>query len=479
MVRTILLVSFVLSFELTSAQQNFIEKFLSDSSMSHASVSLYIIDANKGDVLAEYNAEKSLSQASVMKLITSAVSLEMLGPEYAFKTILGYSGTIKKNSGTLDGNIIIRGGGDPALGSENFPEYYGNFLDRWVEDISLLGIRKIKGGVITDDSYYDYQPVPSKWLWEDMGNYYGAGVYGLSVFDNIIKIHYKTAGEGSIPVITDIQPSGTGMGFKNYLKSYGSSDEGNVFSVPYSYEGWIAGSIPVNTEDFILRASLSDPPLFIANLFEHKLRAAGIKISKGATTTRLNPGLKSDNISVVAEISSPPMSAIIEVLNHESVNLYAENLVKELGKTYKGEGSTSEGIEIINKFLDSCGIDTKGMFIEDGSGLSPLDAINSRELVKLLLYMKKNGRFFVHFFKSLPDAGKEGTLKNYFKDEVFDSRLKAKSGSLTRVRSYAGYFTTVAGNEIIFSIIVNNYTGPAGKVVSSIEEILKQYILNH
>jgi D-alanyl-D-alanine carboxypeptidase/D-alanyl-D-alanine-endopeptidase (penicillin-binding protein 4) len=129
-------------------------------------------------------------------------------------------------------------------------------------------------------------------------------------------------------------------------------------------------------------------------------------------------------------------------------------------------------------FLQDAGIKTDGIFIEDGSGLSPLNAINSEELVNLLNYMRNRGKYYPEYYSSLPEAGKEGTLKNYFTDPVFDSRLRAKSGSMTRVKSYAGYFTTVSGNQMIISIIINNYTGSSKNIISGIEEIIKEIILN-
>jgi D-alanyl-D-alanine carboxypeptidase/D-alanyl-D-alanine-endopeptidase (penicillin-binding protein 4) len=156
--------------------------------------------------------------------------------------------------------------------------------------------------------------------------------------------------------------------------------------------------------------------------------------------------------------------------------MYAEHLTKELGKVYKNNGSTDSGVAVIKEFLAAADVNTGGMFIEDGSGLSPLDAINSKALVNLLWYMKKNGKFYNEYLSSLPDAGKEGTLKNCFRDPVFDSRLAIKSGSMTRVRSYAGYIKTISGNDLIFSIIVNNYSGPSQKIISYIEEIIKEII---
>lgn len=477
MARRVLLIPFILYFTISSGQESYIQKFLSDSSMEHASVSLLIIDADKGNIIAEHDADKSLTQASVLKLITTAASIELLGSNYTFKTTLGYSGSIKKGSGTLDGNLIIKGGGDPVLGSENFPQYYGDFIEKWAVEISKLGIKKIRGRVLADDSYFDYQPVPGKWVWEDIGNYYGAGVYGLSVFDNTIEIHFRTGTEGSVPVITDIRPSGTEIEYKNYLRAYGSTDNGYVFMSPYSKNGWITGSIPSEREDFVLKASIPDPPLFIAQLLEKNLKEKGIKTDLEASTIRLLPELQSDKIKVVSEIISPPLDSVIASLNRESINLYAESLLKELGKKFKGEGSTEAGTEVVTEFLEKAGIKTDGMFILDGSGLSVQDAVNSREIAMLLLYMKKSGKHFGDYYNSLPGAGKEGTLKNCFKDPVFDSRLKAKSGTLLRVKSYAGYFTALSGKEMIFSIIVNNFSGSPARIVSFIEEIIKETIL--
>ena len=347
------------------SQENQITKFLRDSSMLHSSVSLCIIDSDSGKVIAQFNPETSLPQASILKLVTTAISIEKLGEEYKFRTIVGYTGRIKK--GTLKGNIIIKGGGDPALGSENFPECYNSFIDNWIQDIQTLGIRKISGRVIADDSYFDFEPVPSGWGWDDIGNYYGAGAYGLSVFDNTLKIHFKTEEKGSFPLITSILPEGTGIDLKNDLTASGSSDNGYIFSAPYSYKGWISGTIPENKEDFILKGSIPDPPLFLAKTLDKQLRAKRIKIKAYPLSIRMNPELKNDSLTLISETISPPLSSIIEVLNHKSVNLYAEHLIKELGKSFKNSGSTAAGAEVIREYLDSVGIRTDGMFIADGS----------------------------------------------------------------------------------------------------------------
>jgi D-alanyl-D-alanine carboxypeptidase/D-alanyl-D-alanine-endopeptidase (penicillin-binding protein 4) len=320
--------------------------------------------------------------------------------------------------------------------------------------------------------------VPSKWLWEDAGNYYGAGAYGLSVFDNTYEIHFKTTNTSSQLEITEIVPKECRYEFTNWLVAAGTADEGYVFAAPYSTNGWLAGTIPANIDDFVLKASIADPPRLIAKMVSERLRIEGIAVTGEPSTVRLEQRDITEKVTIISEILSPPLSEIIEVLNHESMNLYAEHLLKELGKSFKGKGSTSSGIEVVMEFLQNTGVKSKGMFIEDGSGLSPLNAINTSGLARLLNYMKTEGKYFPYYLNSLPEAGKEGTLKNNFRDPVFESRLKAKSGSMTRVRCYAGYFKTMSGKDISFAIIINNYTGSSKYIISAIEEILKEMILH-
>ncbi len=388
---------FILSVFLTFssyAQKDSIDKFLSDSSLVNASVSLCFSETETGKIIKEYNSGISLTPASVMKLITSAAALELLGPHYTFKTKIGYTGSINKITGKLNGDIIITGGGDPALGSQYFSDNYKDFITQWADEIRNTGIKKIEGRILTDDSYYDFQPAPAKWLWEDTGNYYGAGVYGLSVFDNIYNIHFTTGSDSSTPVINEVIPSLYKYKLENRLIAAGSSDEGYVFAAPYSTNGWISGSIPPDKQDFVLKASITDPPLLLAKIINDKLEEKGIKISKKPSTIRLEKKYKLKEIIPVTETISPALSDIIFVLNHESVNLFAEHFLKELGKKYKNSGTTKAGIDVVMEFLDTTGISTRGMFIEDGSGLSPLNSINSAGLVSLLNYMAAKSRYF-------------------------------------------------------------------------------------
>jgi D-alanyl-D-alanine carboxypeptidase/D-alanyl-D-alanine-endopeptidase (penicillin-binding protein 4) len=459
------------------AQTGRFEAFLSDPAMTNASVSFLVAGADSGNVLISYNPRISLIPASTLKLVTSAAALELLGPEYTFKTIIGYTGYLNRRSGRLDGNIVIRGGGDPSLGSEYFSDHYREFIWSWVEEIKKSGIKKIRGKIVTDDSYYDFEPVPPRWLWEDLGTYFGAGVYGLSVFDNTHRIKVRSSPDSSRVEITGIKPDIKDYRFINNLTASGEGDNWYVFAAPYSREGWLSGTIPVSNEEYIIEASISDPPLLIAKILHENLVKEAVEISGEPSTKRLEPGIMTGDFTYITETLSPYLSVITDVLNKESVNLYAEHLVKELGKHYANIGSTAAGVKILYDFLQSTGADTTGLFIEDGSGLSARNGINSEGLVKLLIYMRNRGKHFDLFYSSLPDAGKNGTLAKYFTDPVFESNLKAKSGSMTRVRCYAGYFNSRSGKPLVFCILVNNYQGTSGCIINYIEEILKEIII--
>ncbi len=473
-------VSFILLIflpQLAYGQQKALESLLADSSMKGASVSICILNTSDNISAFEFNSDKSLTPASIQKLITAAAALKLLGDDYFFTTQEGYSGTIDRKTATLSGNIIIKGGGDPCLGSEYFKDHYGNFAGKWITAFKNAGIKKVKGSVITDDSRYDYQPVPSGWVWEDIGNYYGAGVYGLSVFDNSYEIHFRTSAEGTVPVITKVNPGICMPELSNMLTASGTSDKGYVFSAPYNKYTWMTGTIPVNEPDFILRASITDPPLIFAKIISQMLDSAGIAITGEPSTARILKRQFDNDFNAVDLVKSPPLKDIIKIMNHESVNLYAEHLVKELGKAVMNKGTTAAGIEVILKFLSGSGINTGGIFIEDGSGLSPKNAMTSKGMAELLSFMKKDPEKFSSFYNSLPEAGKAGTLKYYFKDPAFDSNLRAKSGSMTRVRSYAGYFKTTSGKEMTFCIIVNNFSGSHHRIIRGIEEILRETII--
>jgi D-alanyl-D-alanine carboxypeptidase/D-alanyl-D-alanine-endopeptidase (penicillin-binding protein 4) len=461
------------------AQETYPQKFLPDSVFGTASLTITVMDISTGEVIFSIDPERTLTPASVQKLVTTSAALRLLGPGYTFRTITGWSGQRNRSGETLTGDIIIRGGGDPSLGSEEFTAHYGSIIDTIVNAIRESGIRKIKGRIVADDRIYDFNPVPARWVWEDLGNYYGAGAYGISVFDNTFRIIMKTGNRGTPPDILRTEPDKTGLVITSYLVSEGATDRGYVWSAPYGKHAWITGSVPENREEFILKASVPDPPMMLATMVRERLLSEGFEISGEAVTARTLSDFTDSGFTSLSVISSPPLAEIVKVLNHESINLFAEHLVKQMGFEATGLGTAEAGLTVIRNYIETSGLPWPGIFIEDGSGVAPLNALNSIFVASLVRSMVNDPMFAATFRDLLPKAGAEGTMKSYFRDPLFTGHLRAKTGSMTRVRSFAGLFTGNSGREFAFCVMVNNYTGTPATVIRHVEELMQYLIINY
>ncbi|MCA1756123.1 MAG: D-alanyl-D-alanine carboxypeptidase/D-alanyl-D-alanine-endopeptidase [Bacteroidales bacterium] len=461
-----------------------LELFTADSSFRHASLSVCFRDLATGDITEEYFSDMSVGSASVMKLLTTAVALETLGPSFRFKTTVSYTGTIDA-AGTLYGDIIITGGGDPALGSDHFSSHYGDFISEWCRQIKAAGIRRINGNITGDGSLFGFSPAPGGWSWSDLGNYYGAGAHALSVYDNMFRIHLRSGETGTAPVITATEPEIPGFRVTSHLTAMGTSDRGYVYSIPYSESAYILGTIPPNRDDFVLKASLPDPPLLAAiNLF-NALKESGTEITGRPVTLReseRNGGSTApEKRNLIYTTLSPTLIELITITNRESINLYAENILRgiELADGIPGTAVVADSaIQMVYRFLEENGIESSGLFMDDGSGLSRYNAITASVITDFLCHIKSRGRYGELFYSSLPAAGRDGTLRPYFRDPVFAGRMVAKSGTSTRIRNYAGYIKTFSGKEYAFAVLVNNYEGTVADVSEKTGKLLKWWIEN-
>ncbi len=454
-----------------------IKTLKNDKDFKNASIGFYVVDINSGEVISELNPDLTVIPGSTQKLITTATALEILGSNYKFKTRLEYTGKIDKQTGILEGNLIIKGGGDPTLGSKYFSQTEINkLLAKWTKAISDAGIKYINGKIIADASLYGYQTVPPKWTWEDMGNYFGAAPCGLTIRDNSYSLFFNTSSvKGKKTEIVKIEPEIPELKIRNNVVSDAvHSDLSYIFGAPYTYERIIEGRLPLNKTKYEVKGSLPDPALFAAKLLKQKLKEYGISSGK-ATTFRINPELKNTDTlkhNLILTVYSPELKDIIRLTNFNSINLFAEHLYKQTQLYIAKFNLKKTSKNFIKYFWQSKGINTEGMFIFDGSGLSRYNGITAKQLASVLRYMKTKSKNSDIFYNSLATAGKEGTVKNICKNTAADGNMRAKSGSLKNVRAYAGYVKTKSNRELAFSIIADNFNCSSSAARKKIEKVL-------
>ena len=439
-----------------------------------ASIAFIAIDINTGETLAELNSYTSLKPASTLKLLTTATALEVLGSDYRFETTIEYSGTIDSLSKTLNGDVYIIGGGDPSLGSEYFEQTKNHqFLNNWLTALKEIGVENINGRIIADASILEDDNIPPSWSWINIGNYFGAAPNGLTIYDNLYRIHFATSEIGSTTQILKTDPYIPGLTIENHSKAaHVWYDKSNIFGAPYTYHRVIKGELPANKKDFIVKGAIPDPAFIAAYTLDSLLKKEGISISGTPSTKRLNKTLKSTNKTLVYTTFSPTLSDIIYQTNQKSINLFAEHLLLEVALKMNATPETKTALDSLISFWDLKGMDTQGLIIYDGSGLSQYNAINTQQMVFLLKYMKTKSVEFPSFERSLAIAGKTGTLEFMFKNTLSQGLLIAKSGTIDHVKAYAGYTKTKSGRDIAFYIMINNYSGKTKLTTKRIEVLL-------
>ncbi len=417
-------------------------------------------DIKTGEVIASYHSDKSFMPASTQKLFTTATALEVLGPDFKFSTSLQYSGKIDTASGILHGNIIIKGGGDPTLGSKYFDSTKNKqFFNDWLKAIKNLGIDSVAGSVVADASFFDYDIVPVTWSWNNMGNYYGAGANGLTIFDNFYTVYFNTPKIiGEKTEVVNVIPEIPNLIFDNTSTSDSVTyDNTVILGAPYSNQRYVRGKLPAGKNNFGVKGSMPNPAYTAAYNFEKFLQKNGIGIKNEATTIRLS-GKNIKDRTLITKTYSPKLAEIVKQTNTHSINLFAEHLLKQIGLKLSENSITEKAVDEIVKFWKEKNIDTQGMYLYDGSGLSRHNSFTPYQMVSILIYMKKNSKYFSDFYNSLPVAGETGTMKNMFKESMAKGKLRAKSGTVDRVKAYAGYATSVSGREIVFSMVVNDFS---------------------
>lgn len=430
-----------------------LQKFISSQCLTNASIGISIRNADSNEIILDYNSQLSLAPASVLKLLSTASALDKIGGDYKYETQFGYNGLVV--DGVLNGNIIIKGSGDPSLLSCHFENKETEFNEKLISSLKNAGIKSIKGSITGDESIFEFEGINPAWTWEDMGNYYAAGIYGINFMDNTYSIIFDTSKKGKQPQVKSVSPTIVDIKMYNNLLAKASKyDSAYIYGAPFIRERYIYGAIPQNRETFTIKGDMPEPALEFSSYITEVLKRNGISVSGSPTDARI---LKSQGKQIpkiekaLFTWSSPDLSKIARQCNVKSINLYAEALMR---LSSKNKQPLSVGRSIINtiEYWEKKGIDVDGLFIYDGSGLSPQNKVTASFMTSLLVHMKDNN----DFVGSLPVAGMEGTVKSFLATGPYKGKAKVKSGSIKNVLAYSGYLENE--KKIAFTIIINGYS---------------------
>jgi len=457
----ILLAGFAGAQSLNQKLQTAFNHLQQDSQCRYASISLTVLDAKTGETVFTANPNMGLATASTLKVITSVTAFNILGKDFQYQTQFGYSGTITAD-GTLNGDLIIKGAGDPTLGSWRYTGHKENdILNQMVAALQKAGIKKINGRVIGDDSIFGTQSIPDGWIWMDVGNYYGAGTSGLCWRENQFDIKLKTGPINTpISIIKEV-PAMPYLNFKSELTNdeAGSGDNAYAYLPVGSNMMYLRGTYATDQTKKSISVAIPDPAYDAALRLADTLNRLGISVSGGPESV-LTLNAKGQSLPAIGNnlttILSPQLSKIVYWLNQKSINLYAEQLLKTIAWKSGKQASTDSGVEVEQNFWKAKGIDPNSLNVADGSGLSPGDRVTTLTMA-IVLRSAKGTDWFPDFYESLP------TYNN----------MKMKSGSILNVLTYAGY-QTHNGRELCFSIMVNNFNGSSRGIKEKMFRVLDE-----
>lgn len=402
-----------------------LSKLEKDPQFTHAFLGMDVLDAKTGKSLFSYNAQKSLLPASTQKILTASALLEKYGPDYRIKT--DFSLGVYDNNRNI---LFIRGNFDPSMGSNRWTNTSAKIIiSEILSALEKKGIQKIDSIIFNND--VSGFSLPRGWIWEDIGNYYGAAAERFNWRENNFDIHLQSQTEAGsqVGIVSHNGPDDLVLYSFLTAGTKGSGDNAYVFHAPNDSFAFIRGTIPAGEKDFRISASASGAALFMSDL----RKASNIFSNSGfGYTQTLPPG---SNILFTHE--SPPLDSLVYWFLNKSINLYGESFIGLLS-----EGNYEKGLDSLYAVSHSLGINTEGMNLLDGSGLSPLNRISPATLATALFIATKK-KWGNGLFGALP----------------LINGIRMKDGYMTGYRSFAVIIKNNEGREMIFCLMANNYAG--------------------
>ncbi len=409
-----------------------------------------IVSLSRGDTLYSHNPDLSLAPASTMKLFTTALALERLGADHHFSTDVLRDGPLD-SAGTVNGNLIMRGDGDPSLSNRFIGGDVNAPMQLLARFVAGQGVRRVTGDLIADATAFDNRLIPEGWLSRYITAAYAARVSALSLNENLVWIAVHPGVDGGSPTVT-LEPATTTIPIVNAVRSVNGSRTGNI-AVRKLANGVLEVRGHIGTKAPPRRVSLivDNPPLFTAGALRAALMSQGIIIDGGVRVGATPAGAVK-----VTSIVSPPLERLLSVMNRESINIYAELIYRSAarGRNREGVGSAERAFVQLREVLDSAKISGSIVTATDGSGLSSLNRITPRALVHLLAYSNQ-APWASTFHGTLPVAGESELLRNRMRLTPAQGNLHAKTGTTNSVASLGGYVTARDGEVLAFAFVYN------------------------
>ena len=410
-----------------------------------------VVSLTRGDTLYAVNPDQPLRPASTMKLFTSALAFERLGPDYEFATDVLRDGPVD-SAGAIEGNLILRGDGDPSLSNRFLRGQPAAPMQSLARSVAAAGIKRVHGDIVGDATAFESQRIPTGWLRRYLEAGYAARVSALSLNDNLAWVAVSPGSAGSSAVV-DLQPSSSAIPITNNVRTIAGSAGASV-SVRARPDGSVLarGWIGTRCGTRLFQMVIEDPAVFTVGAFRDALTAAGVTVDGKIRLAGTPAGAVK-----VASLPSPPLARIVAAMNRESINHYAELLFRDAvrGQDREAIGSADLGATMLDRFMtDRVGAPADAVTVSDGSGLSTLDRITPRAMVDLLSYAHR-APWGAAFHASLPVAGESELLRNRMRQTPAQGNLHAKTGTTNEVISLGGYVTALDGEIIAFSFIYN------------------------
>lgn len=437
------------------AMAGVLDSIFNDTAFASAHWGVLVRSLESGRTLYARNAGRMFVPASNMKIVTAAAALEALGPEYRYQTRIAAAGPVR--DGVLRGDLVVIGGGDPTI-SERFHQDVRTVFRAWADSLRAHGVRRITGAVVGNDDVFDDVPLGRGWAWDDTEDSYSAEVSGLQLNEGYVTVRVAPGPQRAAAVTT--QPASD-----EWVPVIGSVWMAPADSAPRVRVGradtlsavTVSGTLPSDTT-VEAEVSVRNNTRFFASVLRQALLEAGIGVDGPSLDADDDPARgRPESPTVLFTHTSPPMREVLAAFLKPSQNQIGEILLKTLGRELRGIGSAGAGIAAIDSMAVAWGLPRRLLAQADGSGLSRYNLV-APEFLAALLTREAGSPHFQTFYHALPVAARDGTLANRMRGTAAEANVHAKTGTLSGVRSLSGYFTTAAGERMVFSMMVNHHT---------------------